>query len=467
MKKEIIVNIVFVILYFIITSLVLGYSYGFRPNLNENTSTSITLVKTGAINVEADGDNNQVYLNDEFYGIAPKRIDGLIPANYTITIKKEGFNDFESIVKVIEDTYINIKPEMLKTTFGGELLFTENISDNHVYKFFNINNAFVFLSLSNKILNVARLNIQNPIIGFFNETIEQKFEIENFEDFDLKNAYWGIDNANNTVYIYNKSKNVIYLIDLITKTLGSTVDLNGIIIPDSFDNVGQDLYIRSADKIYKYNLPSKILTLKYTQGEEKFEYSKSNPTILFNKSKIRILSSNSTLNDYSEILLKSPKEDIKLLDIYKISQTSLYLLISESYIEVINQKSEQLYFKQLVVNKIAKDGLHILTNNSILKFSFEKSIFVEELFNLDLKLANSETKFNFSDIISFEVFNDRNAILFKKTDSEYISDYFLSSVNLIPKSLKSTKFETIVDSYDNMYLLSLEESPKTISVYKY
>lgn len=463
MKKELISNLIFGVLYIIIAISILAYTKGYRP-VSNNDGTQISFIKTGAINVEADGADNKVYLNDEFIGIAPQRIDGLVPNTYTVNVEKNGYEKFTSKVKVIADNYINIKPILFKTEFGAEEISRTVVNaTNYSYKYFKSNNSFILLNIESNTLSVNKIQINTSFVGFFNKnTTKSKFEIPSFPGVNLKNVIWGTDSNGNYIYIYDKDKSRLIVIDIISRVISNSINTEDIINPLDVKFVQNNLYLYDNKKIYKYNFSSKSLNLKYVSDNSQLSVSMDNIAVVFEGLELHILSESDTINDFEKITLKSNSiSNIK--SIKQIQNTSNLLIIADSTYVVSNTGvilstiPDQILYSTI-------DALHLLTAKSIWKYSTETNSYISE--DLSEKLEFSTKSF-----ISIDTFNSRNAFILNTSDATYLSDYFLTSLKKFQTPIQNVEFSFHIDKFDNLYLLSNEvitnnSGSRSIALYK-
>nr|WP_319538388.1 PEGA domain-containing protein [uncultured Methanospirillum sp.] len=57
---------------------------------------------TGSMQIQSDPGDAQVFLNHQFMGITPVYLTSLTPGEYTLTLQKEGYASYISVVQVIE-----------------------------------------------------------------------------------------------------------------------------------------------------------------------------------------------------------------------------------------------------------------------------------------------------------------------------------------------------------------------------
>jgi len=57
---------------------------------------------TGSMQIQSDPGDAQVFLNHQFMGITPVYLSSLTPGEYTLTLQKEGYASYISVVQVIE-----------------------------------------------------------------------------------------------------------------------------------------------------------------------------------------------------------------------------------------------------------------------------------------------------------------------------------------------------------------------------
>ncbi|MGR3174615.1 MAG: PEGA domain-containing protein [Candidatus Scalindua sp.] len=69
----------------------------------EKAITAVLQVKTGSININSDVPDAKIYLDGEEIATTPETITGLIPGEYTVEVKMDGYEDWSKIVAVEAD----------------------------------------------------------------------------------------------------------------------------------------------------------------------------------------------------------------------------------------------------------------------------------------------------------------------------------------------------------------------------
>lgn len=115
-----------VVLFLLITPILVLYARGFKVDW-----TNRSLVKTGALVIETEPENAQIYLNDEKYDAeTPTNIRFLMPDDYIVRIEKEGYQSWTKRLSVRSQlvTWANsnrefialfVKNPLLKKTWDG------------------------------------------------------------------------------------------------------------------------------------------------------------------------------------------------------------------------------------------------------------------------------------------------------------------------------------------------------------
>jgi hypothetical protein len=67
---------------------------------------------TGAMQIQSEPADAQVFLNNQFMGITPVYLSSLTPGDYTLTLQKDGYASYISVVQVIEGQTLPITAVM-------------------------------------------------------------------------------------------------------------------------------------------------------------------------------------------------------------------------------------------------------------------------------------------------------------------------------------------------------------------
>ncbi|MBP6855858.1 MAG: hypothetical protein KBC26_02745 [Candidatus Pacebacteria bacterium] len=108
---------IFVALFVLLATAVMFYSKGFRFDIQ-----TLSVTKTGAIEIESTPRAVNIYLNEEPYknesNLIQKGtlISGVLPARYRLVLKKEGFYDYEKNIDVRENSVVRVLNALLTPT---------------------------------------------------------------------------------------------------------------------------------------------------------------------------------------------------------------------------------------------------------------------------------------------------------------------------------------------------------------
>lgn len=108
---------IFVALFVLLATAVMFYSKGFRFDIQ-----TLSITKTGAIEIESTPRAVNIYLNEEPYknesNLIQKGtlISGVLPARYRLVLKKEGFYDYEKNIDVRENNVVRVLNALLTPT---------------------------------------------------------------------------------------------------------------------------------------------------------------------------------------------------------------------------------------------------------------------------------------------------------------------------------------------------------------
>lgn len=443
---------------------VVAYAWGYRP-VSDAGEVSIQFIKTGALNIDADGENNKVYINDDYIGLAPQKVDGLRKGKYAIRIEKDDFVPYNTVVEVIEDNVIHITPTLISREFSATKIF-ETTNNTNFHSFQKSPNKLFSLSNSgNKLtFNILNLNdIKNTFRYFFPADLSSTFSLNNVYLSDLSKIQFGLNTSNNFSYIYDETSKNLYSIDLSAKVLNNSIDLSSLFNSPKFKVLNDILYIYDDQKVYKYNFYSKSLALKFNLPNTDKKFSFSNNLFVFDSSKIQIISTTDSLND-SKIL------DIDLLSynfnsastaVFNIGETGKFLVQDSSKLLILSQSGAEIDTMPANIKKVKDDGLSIITDEGILRFNHTSNKYILETYKDEsLKWSNIEV---------VKIANKSFSILCKDNSGNYyISDYNLQKlVKLpLPSMIDTDNYEVIMDSEDEIYLTVTSASGK-FTVYKY
>jgi len=145
------------ILFLITTPLLVLYARGFKFDYKTGTIT-----KTGAMVVKTDPDKAEIYLDGALVGQSPSNIRFLLPKDYEVEIKKDGYQTWSKRLNVASQfvTWVNSFREYI-ALFLSEPKLTENFITN-AYSVSKNGNEIVFLQNDQyKLLNTKNGEVSN------------------------------------------------------------------------------------------------------------------------------------------------------------------------------------------------------------------------------------------------------------------------------------------------------------------
>lgn len=178
----------FTALFFILTPVLLLYSLGYKFNIE-----SKRFIKTGTISIKTDPENARVFLdNIKLEKTTPYILAGLFPGAHTVTLEKEDFYLYKTLVEVRPSFVTELNIVLLPQIRDMEKMdFASNI-----YKFFIVDHIFggkIFIFTDQGIFladkdfkNTQRLSTHS--LGY-NDAIDLKGIIE----VDDKLVFWNPD----------------------------------------------------------------------------------------------------------------------------------------------------------------------------------------------------------------------------------------------------------------------------------
>lgn len=123
--------IFFLFLFFTISPMIVMYTAGYRYDIKNGL-----LKKTGAINIDINPTTSEVFINNKkINSRIPIRLNDLPSGKYTITIKNEGYFDWQKNVEVMSKETVYIKdvvllkkntPEIIQTGIVKDLILSPN-----------------------------------------------------------------------------------------------------------------------------------------------------------------------------------------------------------------------------------------------------------------------------------------------------------------------------------------------------
>ena len=91
-----------------------NYSKTVKVNFNSFQKVNATLKKLGGINIKSNPVNADIFINGKSYGRTPKTIKNLSSGNYKVSVKKDGYVDFQSEAIVIAEKTAAVSANLKK-----------------------------------------------------------------------------------------------------------------------------------------------------------------------------------------------------------------------------------------------------------------------------------------------------------------------------------------------------------------
>ncbi|OGY49245.1 MAG: hypothetical protein A3D39_03045 [Candidatus Buchananbacteria bacterium RIFCSPHIGHO2_02_FULL_39_17] len=347
------------------------YSTGYRYNFKKNK-----FEKTGILYLDSMPKGAEIYFDEKYQGQTPARFSRLLPDQYLVEIKKNGYSfwqqklEIKSNLTTFKRDVILFKKNLPINIINGEINILSLVPDQEKIIYSVINRGIEELkiyNLKNQVnLDIKKFDKKNyqqlefiswspnktkmllkMTIGSFNrylivdaETLKIK-DLTTLTKLNFEKIKW---NKNNDFFLYGLRKNALYQIDLIA----NTVNLAEANVFD-FEIINDQFYLISQEKgeIYLKNKPIedgsendlKIIKLpKFSIYE--FKDSLENFLILSDKKNNDLLVIKSQIFDSADI-----NQSIILTDqAKKISWSKNFnqlLYFTDFEIKVLNLKSEE------------------------------------------------------------------------------------------------------------------------------
>lgn len=337
-KRKILLILAFS-LFFIISPVLVFYAMGYRYDFENKAFRQI-----GMIILESKPDNANIFINGNFESTTPYRIKNLLPNEYSINIKKEGFNSWKKILSVgskkvtwasnivlffknpkknnLTDLILNnfkISPNHKKIvtssthedSFGIWILDIESKQSKKIFPNNNLDyssspiskkelkniqySKFLWSENNNKIIISLKNELENYII-IDTEKNSKPVYINNSYDLKVKKIQW---KSNEEIYLLDKSGN-LHQINLNSKYTPKILQKN--IVNFEFNKENSNIvYVSKEDNNYKLNLLSNENTkniLNLPNNEEfEIQFGKKNSLTLLLKNKKELLLINTGNNE--------------------------------------------------------------------------------------------------------------------------------------------------------------------------
>lgn len=103
---------------------------------SETTSISATLIPfKGNVEISSEPDEATIYLDENYVGISPKTINDIPTGIHSITLKKDGYYDWDSEIEIIKGrtVSINARMETREIPYDGSINIQSTPSNAEVY----------------------------------------------------------------------------------------------------------------------------------------------------------------------------------------------------------------------------------------------------------------------------------------------------------------------------------------------
>lgn len=312
--------IVFIVLFIVGTTLISIYASGYKFYLKFPPDFSRLLVKTGMLNLDSNPKGAKIFINDKAlpssgwrpwrkdYKVTPNKLKNVIPGEYELTVEKEGYWPFKTMIRVnsglttfYEDINLFKSDNPTLKSITDESVNQENIflSPNSRYLFLKKSKLLVNLEKDKEIkLEISEVDnspkkednfwLKNNNLFVDGQLIDPKDENKNkdFKSLLGENVYnLKLDDTEGVLY-YQNDKN-LSLIN-IKQNKAEVVISNTDIVDYLTENSNLFLLINEDDKvsIKNYSLSSSSYnqeTLLPKGGEYSFKESYKNHLVVYDK----------------------------------------------------------------------------------------------------------------------------------------------------------------------------------------
>ena len=364
----------FISLFLIFTPLLLLYTTGYRYNFKKTE-----LQKTGALLIETTPKSANLYLNDEATDEdTPIRLNNLLPDNYLITLKKEGYFDWKKrlnvnsqettfaeditlfrndspLEKVIDENFdwLSFSPDKTfavyqLSNFEQDYLYTINLKNKKTRLLFNNNKKFANPTIDWSKQGddfIFQTNGESYILSTKNNISQRQFKDTH------EKLIWATNQAN---HLYFQSKNKIFSLNRLTMksklvyTLSSKKELIDFIVNGDelfiIEKISNNIVLTKNQLNEMENFVPKAIELK--NGDYKFLNS-------FNQRLAFINKTNKTLYLISDNLenIDFFKQDVETIDYQP--KNNLLLLQTDQELSFINLNQNQL--EEKVISRFSQN----------------------------------------------------------------------------------------------------------------
>ena len=266
LKYRRIIYSLFIVAFFVITSLIIIYAAGYSYNFKNGR-----IEKTGILYVESQPKAADIFINGQFKDQTPTRFARLLPDTYTVEVKKDGYHSWRKDVEVKSNLttfhrdIVLFKASLPINLIEGQInifkvspnqekiIYSVIKGNNEEFRLYNIrtDSDFLIKEFNTKNYNAVdfigwspsqRKALFRQTIGDFNkylivdsETLKVK-ELFDITRLNFDRVAWDANNDND---LYGLRHSVLYQISLVDNTTISLISANI-----------QDFMVRGADIFY-------------------------------------------------------------------------------------------------------------------------------------------------------------------------------------------------------------------------
>lgn len=398
---------VLIIVFSFLAAFILLYNLGWRYNLKERE-----IIKTGILTIKSSPKNALIYINNkDIRKVTPTIIGNLIPGDYELQLKKQGYFDWQkpvtiypSLATIYDNVFLLKQPVGTSKIFNlpvNNLLFSDNADQVFLVVQQKKYSQLWLLDLSNwqsqklyetenfQIKNIKQSShLQNILIQsvaddkndylIINKQNPAQFiKLADIVNYPLTNLKWDQNNDN---IIYGSHNEIIYKIDLSTLSSIKLADIPGLIdfwVDQNF------IYIVDQKSFSYFDINKPVSVFKIADMT-----AKSNPYFLQKQSNFLLM-----LDGYNQILylLDTNLNLLKTIDGVKIASLNAaadkLLYYNDFEIWVYNIKNDQRQMLTRISHKINEAQWHssnayiIFSSNNVIQ-AIENDLYNPNLYKL-------------------------------------------------------------------------------------
>lgn len=307
--------IIFVIVFFISTPIIIMYTSGYRYNFEKGR-----VQKTGILILSTIPRKAQIYLNGKLEDkTTPAELKHVLPGDYIITLQKEGYHPWvkklpiyenattfgekimlwkKSTPKILSESFAKVWSQSTdkKLAYQNERLYIFSLNDESFENFSSSNTEQISWSDSNKKFILTKINNGKKYFEINNLKPQAPLIIKDF----IK-VSWA---KNNDESVYGLNETGIWKINLNNESKELAYKITNI---NDFFIEGSKLYLIIGKNIFTHDLKSsstKQLLCEVKKSDYKFESDNYNKLVLLNNSGSIAVIDKSNLNKPLEIRAK-------------------------------------------------------------------------------------------------------------------------------------------------------------------